>query len=75
MRRKIVGFHQDAAGDWVAELECGHGQHVRHRPPWTNHPWVNDAEGRQQHLGVELKCVECEREKSGQDVAAQSNRA
>ena len=30
----ITGFHQDAAGDWVAELACGHAQHVRHRPPW-----------------------------------------
>jgi len=38
--RKIVGFHQDENGDWVAELECGHGQHVRHKPPWTSRPWV-----------------------------------
>ena len=27
--------------DWVAELECGHTQHVRHDPPWTNRPWVS----------------------------------
>jgi hypothetical protein len=28
---RIVGFHQDTEGDWVAELDCGHRQHVRHR--------------------------------------------
>jgi hypothetical protein len=31
--RKIVGFHLDERKDWVAELECGHQQHVRHNPP------------------------------------------
>jgi hypothetical protein len=30
----IIAFHQDEQGDWVADLACGHGQHVRHRPPW-----------------------------------------
>jgi len=33
--RKIVDFHLDENLDWVAELECGHQQHVRHNPPWT----------------------------------------
>jgi hypothetical protein len=33
--RKIVDFHQDERFDWVADLECGHQQHVRHNPPWT----------------------------------------
>jgi hypothetical protein len=32
--RPIVGFHQDEHQDWVAELSCGHNQHVRHRPPF-----------------------------------------
>lgn len=41
MQRRIVGFHLDEANDWVAELECGHNQHVRHNPPWTHRPWVN----------------------------------
>ena len=27
-------FEQDEVGDWVAWLECGHRQHVRHQPPW-----------------------------------------
>lgn len=31
--RRIVGFHQDQKGHWVADLECGHAQHVRHDPP------------------------------------------
>jgi hypothetical protein len=31
--RKIVDFHLDENLDWVAELECGHQQHVRHNDP------------------------------------------
>ena len=34
MQRTIIGFHQDEAQEWVADLECGHQQHVRHTPPW-----------------------------------------
>jgi hypothetical protein len=33
MERLIVGFHQDEEKHWVAQLECGHNQHVRHQPP------------------------------------------
>jgi len=57
--RRIVGFHQDEHGAWVADLECGHGQHVRHDPPWQRRPWVLDPAGREQYLGVELRCVRC----------------
>jgi hypothetical protein len=57
--RRIVGFHQDAEGHWVADLECGHTQHVRHDPPWQNRPWVITAEGREQFIGVELVCKIC----------------
>jgi Protein of unknown function (DUF3565) len=57
--RRIVGFHQDENGDWVAELECGHGQHVRHNPPWSSRPWVTTPEGRKAHLGRELDCKKC----------------
>ena len=56
---KITAFHQDENGDWVAELECGHGQHVRHDPPWTNRPWVLTEEGRRQFIGHELLCGKC----------------
>jgi hypothetical protein len=59
--RPIVGFHQDEAIDWVAELRCGHNQHVRHHPPFFSRPWVVTEEGRAEKLGAELPCVYCER--------------
>lgn len=57
--QRIVGYRQDDEGHWVAELECGHGQHVRHDPPWQNRPWVLTAEGRAQFMGTTLNCVRC----------------
>ena len=57
--RAIVGFHQDQEGAWIAELACGHGQHVRHPPPWQLRPWVETEAGRAQHLGAELPCPSC----------------
>jgi hypothetical protein len=67
MKQKIVGFHQDEdhpgdEGVWVAELACGHGQHVRHQPPFVNRPWVLTAEGRARFLGFELVCKRCDEE-------------
>ena len=56
----IRGFHQDATGDWVAELACGHAQHVRHLPPWQSRPWVGDAAGRAEKLGAAIACPLCE---------------
>jgi hypothetical protein len=38
MNRWVVGFHQDDHLDWVAELDCGHSQHVRHDPPFQMRP-------------------------------------
>ena len=61
MKRAMTGFHLDEAGDWVAELDCGHGQHVRHRPPFVNRPWVVSDTGRRAMLGAELDCVRCDR--------------
>lgn len=59
LTRKIVGFHQDEHLDWVADLECGHQQHVRHNPPWTIRPWVISVEGRQSRIGHKLFCLKC----------------
>lgn len=57
--RAIRGFHQDEHGDWVAELICGHTQHVRHNPPWIERPWVLTAQGRAAHVGQTLDCRLC----------------
>src|SRR5215469_4435686 len=56
------GHHlsQDEDLDWAAELECGHQQYVGHNPPWTERHWVTTAEGRQAHIGHELRCLACE---------------
>jgi hypothetical protein len=57
--RRIAGLHQDAEDDWVADLECGHTQHVRHNPPWQVREWVTSAAGRASRLGTTLECVKC----------------
>jgi HAE1 family hydrophobic/amphiphilic exporter-1 len=57
--RRIVGYHTDDEGHWVAELECGHNQHVRHEPPWQVREWVTTEAGRAEHLGSVLRCVLC----------------
>ena len=62
MHRRIIGFHQDDEGHWVADLECGHTQHVRHDPPWQVREWVLTAEGRARFLEYELDCRKCEEE-------------
>jgi hypothetical protein len=59
VERRIVGFHQDEERHWVAELECGHTQHVRHDPPWQVRPWVVSPEGRRGRLGTTLACRRC----------------
>jgi hypothetical protein len=60
VRRPISGFHRDDERHWVAELACGHFQHVRHNPPWVNRPWVTTAEGRETALGRMLECRKCD---------------
>jgi hypothetical protein len=65
MDRKISGFHQDEENFWVAELECGHNQHVRHRPPLVSRIWVNQEKGRQERLGTDLNCKVCDSESAG----------
>jgi PAS domain S-box-containing protein len=61
MERRVTGFHRDEEEHWVAELECGHNQHVRHDPPWEQRPWVVTEEGRRSRLGMRLNCVKCDR--------------
>jgi len=60
MDRRIIGFHTDDEGHWVAELECGHTQHVRHDPPWQVREWVTTPAGRASFLGKTLWCKKCE---------------
>ena len=62
VERALVGFDQDEAGEWVALLACGHRQHVRHRPPWRERPWVLTEEGRTARLGSSLECRICDEE-------------
>lgn len=57
--RRIVGFHQDEEQHWVADLECGHTQHVRHEPPLASRPWVLTPEGRASFIGTTLRCLKC----------------
>ena len=61
MERKITGYHLDENNDWVADLDCYHGQHVRNNPPFINRPWVDTEEGRNSKLGEILNCVRCDR--------------
>ena len=61
MERAICGFHIDERDDWVAELDCYHNQHVRHKPPFFNRPWVKTAAGREDMIGEVLDCVRCDR--------------
>ena len=60
MQQAIVGFHLDDEGHFVADLACGHTQHVRHDPPWQNRPWVLTEQGRNEKLGVMLECKKCD---------------
>jgi len=61
MLRPMRAFHLDAEGHWVAELSCGHRQHVRHQPPFTLRPWVLTEQGRAERIGQSLECAACDR--------------
>jgi hypothetical protein len=60
MQQAICGYHQDEQQHWVAELSCGHFQHVRHAPPFINRPWVMSEAGRHAMLGEHLLCKKCD---------------
>ncbi len=62
MLQPISGYHLDEENHWVAELACGHNQHVRHDPPLVSRPWVVTEAGRQSMLGYELNCVKCDQD-------------
>jgi len=62
MLSKITGFHKDTEDHWVAELECGHFQHVRHNPPWNHRPWVLTPDERAGKLGHALNCKKCDQQ-------------
>lgn len=68
MKRAITGFHQDESEHWVADLACGHSRHVRHDPPWQEREWVMTESGRNDRLGTELDCVECERQSTAEEL-------
>ena len=59
MDQPIVGFHLDDEGHWVAELACGHYQHVRHDPPWINRPWTHTSRAGRR-AGHNLACRKCD---------------
>lgn len=61
VRRKIVRFDLDERSEWVARLDCGHGRHVRHRPPLADYPWIEDEAGRAAKIGAEIECGRCAR--------------
>ena len=60
MQQAIVSYHKDDEDHWVANLSCGHSQHVRHRPPWEVRHWVTGQQGRDAMLGYNLHCKLCE---------------
>jgi hypothetical protein len=59
---RIVGYQQDEEKSWIAVLSCGHRQHVRHRPPFVERPWVLTEAGRAGKLGEAVVCGECARD-------------
>jgi hypothetical protein len=62
VKHPIVGYHLDEEDHWVAELACGHNQHVRHTPPLVSRPWVVTEAGRESMLGHRLDCKKCDRD-------------
>lgn len=65
MKRKIISYEQEpSSSHWLALLDCGHKQHLRHDPPWMNREWVLSEEGRRRFLGSELECKRCDEEQS-----------
>src|SRR5581483_9128488 len=68
MHRRITGFHEDDDGDWVAALDCLHAQHVRHKPPFQDRPWVLTEDTRNEKIGSEINCPLCDRSELPPDL-------
>jgi len=68
LKQAITRFNQDELGDRVAELACDHAQHVRHKPPWQNSPWVMSKDGRNKMIGQLLECRLCDRLMNGDEA-------
>ncbi|AEV64878.1 Hypothetical protein PSF113_4889 [Pseudomonas ogarae] len=43
----------------MAELSCGHTQHLRHQPPWQSRAWVLDPGQRIEKIGQPFDCGWC----------------
>ncbi|PHQ32362.1 DUF3565 domain-containing protein [Rhodopirellula bahusiensis] len=72
MQQPIVAYHEDDEDHWVARLQCGHNQHVRHDPPWMNREWVTTLEGRESMLGHRLQCKKCDELAPPDDIPTQT---
>lgn|GEM_PF-437545 len=59
VQQPIIGYHRDDEGHWVAQLACGHNQHVRHDPPLVRRDWVQTEQGRTTMVGFHLSCKKC----------------
>jgi hypothetical protein len=59
MHQAITGYLQDDAGHWVAKLDCGHHEQMRHDPPTANNAWVLTHKGRNDKVGVVMICKKC----------------
>ncbi|MBF8779489.1 DUF3565 domain-containing protein [Pseudomonas fulva] len=67
---RVIGFHQDLEGHWVAQLSCGHTQHLRHQPPWQSRPWVLDPELRARRIGEPFACGWCAGQADGDTLGS-----
>lgn len=61
MERAFSAFSRDDEGVLVAHLDCGHRQHMRHKPPLIERPWVLTEEGRAGRIGMSVDCPLCDR--------------
>lgn len=68
--RRMLGFVVDVDGDWIAQLECGHRRHIRHRPPLSNFPWITDEAARAGKIGESIECPRCARLEVPEDAVA-----